>query len=164
MKHHLEPNKALVFANFYLKNATNLRNASERSHFLSKGYNLKGIVFNYKYSFDSSIYFYDSAIFYANDYGDNYKIAEFNKNAALTAESKQDQYKKIDYLNYALNAIEKELVNDSSLKLIDLYESILVSFGDLYSGQKKYDQSILFYNKALSLYHFGLPENGKYII
>ena len=159
-----EPNKALVFANSYLKNATNLKNVSERSHFLSKGYNLKGIVFNYKYSYDSSLYFYDSAIFYANDYGDNYKIAEFNKNAALTAESKQDQYKKIDYLNYALNAIEKELVNDSSLKLIDLYESILVSFGDLYSGQKKYDQSILFYKKALSLYHFGLPENGKYII
>ena len=52
-----EPNKSLVFANSYLKYATNIQNDSERSHFLSKGYNLKGIVFNYKYSYDSSLYF-----------------------------------------------------------------------------------------------------------
>ena len=159
-----EPNKALVFANSYLKNAENLKNASERSHFLSKGYNLKGVVFNYKYSYDSALYFYDSAIYYANDYGDNYKIAEFNNNASLTAQSKRDQYKKIDYLTSALNAIEKELVNDSSLKFINLYESILVNFGDLYLDQNKLDQAIFYYKEALSLYHYGLTNKEKYKI
>ena len=168
-----EPNKALVFVNSYLKMATEIQLKSKKTKlksaikdssylsYLSIGYNNKALVFYLKNSFDSALVYYDSAIFYANDFGDNYKVADFNNNASLTANIKKDQYNELNYLNSALIAIKKELVNDSSLKSINLYVSILKNIGDLYLDQDNFDQGLFYYKDALNCIHPGFSKSKK---
>ena len=103
-------------------------------------FNYRDIAEQYKYlnKNDSSIYFYQLALKYANDYGEINRITELNSQIAR-------YFKDLGQYQIARKYMQPAIDNFDSVNISSTY-SIL---SDIYKNTNKFDSAFIYYNKLL---------------